>query len=776
MSSKVPIRAVFNASDVATGLAEYQSGEFIPLTHGGLGASLSIGSAGQVLKVNTGGSALEFGNVEAIVNIDAATDKTSATLVAGDQILLSDGGTEGRVTLSQLDTLFSGTTKTLTNKTLTSPTITSPQINGAIIFEGDTADANETTLQVTDPTADRTITLPNVSGTVITTGDTGTVTNTMLAGSIAASKLAGSIGNSKLTNSKVVVTDGSNASNLNLGNTLTFSGTSNEIEIANSSNTVTVGIVSNPTLSGDVTISGDLTIQGDDLTMNTNTSGALLIADGTNYNPTLISDLSEISTIAGGDTFLAIDASGGGLKKVTRSTIVAGLAVGGAALSNVVEDATPQLGGDLDVQTNAIVSTSNRNIAITPNGSGKVVLDGISHPTADGSAGQVLKTDGSATLSFTTVLSNLSEDSSPQLGGDLDVNGNDIVSTSNGNINLLPNGSGTVIIDGNGSTGGIIISDGNIDMRSGSGAVSKIKFYCEVNNAHAQTLQAQPHSAGSSAVLTLPVATGTLIGSGDTGSVTNTMLAGSIAASKLAGSIGNSKLSNSSISVSDGSSSTATALGGTITFSGTSNEVTVSESSGTVTIGLPDNVTVGGNLTITGNLNVNGSTTTVDSTTVSIQNAFVFEGATDDAHETTLTTIDPTADRTISLPNVSGTIITTGNFTDITNLGVLSGGITFEGSTADGNETTLAVTDPTADRTITLPDETFKVSSLANKATLDGDGSTTTITVGSGYNVNQFLVTINGIVQEPTEDYTYSGTTLTLGTAPVSGERVVVRY
>ena len=776
MSSKVPIRAVFNASDVATGLAEYQSGEFIPLTHGGLGASLSIGSAGQVLKVNTGGSALEFGNVEAIVNIDAATDKTSATLVAGDQILLSDGGTEGRVTLSQLDTLFSGTTKTLTNKTLTSPTITSPQINGAIIFEGDTADANETTLQVTDPTADRTITLPNVSGTVITTGDTGTVTNTMLAGSIAASKLAGSIGNSKLTNSKVVVTDGSNTSNLNLGNTLTFSGTSNEIEIANSSNTVTVGIVSNPTLSGDVTITGDLTIQGDDLTMNTNTSGALLIADGTNYNPTLISDLSEISTIAGGDTFLAIDASGGGLKKVTRSTIVAGLAVGGAALSNVVEDATPQLGGDLDVQTNAIVSTSNRNIAITPNGSGKVVLDGISHPTADGSAGQVLKTDGSATLSFTTVLSNLSEDSSPQLGGDLDVNGNDIVSTSNGNINLLPNGSGTVIIDGNGSTGGIIISDGNIDMRSGSGAVSKIKFYCEVNNAHAQTLQAQPHSAGSSAVLTLPVATGTLIGSGDTGSVTNTMLAGSIAASKLAGSIGNSKLSNSSISVSDGSSSTATALGGTITFSGTSNEVTVSESSGTVTIGLPDNVTVGGNLTITGNLNVNGSTTTVDSTTVSIQNAFVFEGATDDAHETTLTTIDPTADRTISLPNVSGTIITTGNFTDITNLGVLSGGITFEGSTADGNETTLAVTDPTADRTITLPDETFKVSSLANKATLDGDGSTTTITVGSGYNVNQFLVTINGIVQEPTEDYTYSSTTLTLGTAPVSGERVVVRY
>ena len=118
MSSKTPIRAVFNDSNVATGLAEFQAGEFIPLSAGGIGASLSIGSAGQVLKVNTGGSALEFGFVEAIVNIDNATDLESQTLVAGDKILLSDGGTEGRVLLSQLDTLFSGTTKTLTNKTI----------------------------------------------------------------------------------------------------------------------------------------------------------------------------------------------------------------------------------------------------------------------------------------------------------------------------------------------------------------------------------------------------------------------------------------------------------------------------------------------------------------------------------------------------------------------------------------------------------------------------------------------------------------------------------
>ena len=63
------------------------------------------------------------------------------------------------------------------------------------------------------------------------------------------------------------------------------------------------------------------------------------------------------------------------------------------------------------------------------------------------------------------------------------------------------------------------------------------------------------------------------------------------------------------------------------------------------------------NITVTGNLTVEGTTTTIDSTTIEIQNSFKFEGATADAYETNLTTIDPTADRTISLPNATGTIV-----------------------------------------------------------------------------------------------------------------------
>lgn len=80
------------------------------------------------------------------------------------------------------------------------------------------------------------------------------------------------------------------------------------------------------------------------------------------------------------------------------------------------------------------------------------------------------------------------------------------------------------IIDGNGSTGGITISDGLIDMRTGTGNVSKIKFYCESSNAHFQTLQAAPHSEGASNTLVLPSAGSNLISDTATQTLTNKTL------------------------------------------------------------------------------------------------------------------------------------------------------------------------------------------------------------------------------------------------------------
>ena len=64
-------------------------------------------------------------------------------------------------------------------------------------------------------------------------------------------------------------------------------------------------------------------------------------------------------------------------------------------------------------------------------------------------------------------------------------------------------------------------------------------------------------------------------------------------------------------------------------------------------------LTITGNATITGNLTVSGTQTTVDSTTINATNAFVFEGSTADANETTLGIVDPTADATINLPAMS---------------------------------------------------------------------------------------------------------------------------
>ncbi len=127
--------------------------------------------------------------------------------------------------------------------------------------------------------------------------------------------------------------------------------------------------------SQNVTVAGDLTVTGDDITMGTNTAGNLLVADGTNFNSIAVGSLSEISSVANDDVLLAVDTSGGGLKKITRSTLTAGI-VSGSEISNVVEDTTPQLGGSLDVNGEDIVSVSNGNITLTPNGTGVVRVDG----------------------------------------------------------------------------------------------------------------------------------------------------------------------------------------------------------------------------------------------------------------------------------------------------------------------------------------------------------------------------------------------------------------
>jgi hypothetical protein len=126
--------------------------------------------------------------------------------------------------------------------------------------------------------------------------------------------------------------------------------------------------------------------------------------------------------------------------------------------------------------------------------------------------------------------------------------------------------------------------------------------------------------------------------------------------------------------------------------------------------------------------------------------SIVFEGATADSYETTLQVTDPTDDRTITLPNVSGTVITTGNLSDITDIGVFTSTIVMEGSSADDFELTLSAGNPTADRTITFPDATGTVALTSDIAELSQDAIDTALTAGTGitktYNDNANTLTL----------------------------------
>jgi cytoskeletal protein CcmA (bactofilin family) len=439
--------------------------------------------------------------------------------------------------------------------------------------------------------------------------------------------------------------------------------------------------------NGNVTIPGDLTVSGDDITMGTNTSGNLLIADGTNFNSIAVGSLSEISSVAGDDVFLAVDTSGGGLKKITRSTIVSGLATSGA-ISNVVEDTTPQLGGNLDTNSHSILLDDAHFIG-DENGNEQIIF----------------QTTSSAVNQFD--VTNAATGNAPELSA----TGDD----TNISLKITPKGSGQVLLDGN-----VGIESGLIDLKN-SGSRSQIKFYCESGNAHAQALQAAPHSESASNTLTLPSTGGDadLVSVSSTATLTNKTLSSPTINTPVITSIKNTSLvigrdddnlikfstDNQIIFEVDGGDNvifkasgeieaTSLDISGDVDIDGTleADAITVNGTAlGTVIAGTT--VTLASTVTVTDstantnfpvvfhdesnallddtgalrynpstgtllvpNLSVAGTTTTVDTVTMNAQNAIVFEGATADDHETTLTIVDPTADRTINLPNQSGTI------------------------------------------------------------------------------------------------------------------------
>ena len=142
-------------------------------------------------------------------------------------------------------------------------------------------------------------------------------------------------------------------------------------------------------------------------------------------------------------------------------------------LTDIVSDTTPQLGGSLDVNNKSIVSTSNGNILISPDGTGHVLLDtiklidssitsntantdlvltgngtgkvsisGLKYPSTDGANGQVLQTNGSGVLSWVN-----NAGGGGGSTGDLSIVGSTIAGPSNADIHILQGGTGHVVLD-----------------------------------------------------------------------------------------------------------------------------------------------------------------------------------------------------------------------------------------------------------------------------------------------------------------------------------------
>jgi hypothetical protein len=361
--------------------------------------------------------------------VDGDTSASSVTVEDADRVVLNDGGTMKQVAVTSLAAYFDDEITAMPNL-VTVSTLDS----GAISSGFGNIDIGSSNL-----TATGTISLG------ATSFNDNNITN---VGSVQLDSIAGDAD----TNTSIAFS-GSDVITMTTGGTtaLTIDASQN------------------------VTVAGDLTVSGDDITLGTNTSGHIMVADGTNFNPVAVS----------GDVTIASNGA----------VTIANSAVETAMLNaNVISGQSAETSLD----------TSNDTLL-------------LHDASASGLKKITLATLSSGLGGITDVVA----DTSPQLGGDLDVNGNGLVSTSNGNIALTPNGTGVVRIDG---SNGIDMQSGSISIKN-SGTQSYIDFYCEFSNAHYARLQAPAHGDfGGNITLTLPATTDTIAGIAATQTLTNKTL------------------------------------------------------------------------------------------------------------------------------------------------------------------------------------------------------------------------------------------------------------
>ena len=261
-----------DASTSNKGVASFSSDDFsvssgaVTIKSSGVTNAQLAGSIADS-KLNTITTANKVGL--ASLDIDGGTD-IGAAIADADLFIIDDGagGTNRKTAASRIKTYVGASSGGFA--------IANLDIDGGTDIGADLVDADEIivddggggTNRRSDLTRVKKYIFSALSGDA-TASDSGALTiangsveNAMLAGSIANDKLAGSIANSKLSNSSITVTDGSNSTATSLGGTITFSGTNNEVEVSESSGTITIGLPDDVTIAGNLTVTGTTTQTG----------------------------------------------------------------------------------------------------------------------------------------------------------------------------------------------------------------------------------------------------------------------------------------------------------------------------------------------------------------------------------------------------------------------------------------------------------------------------------------------------------------------------------